>query len=310
VKIRAYQPGDEAPQVAIYNAVTEGLPAFKPAHAEEHRRRIKTPGFDPQSRLYATEGDRVVGYITVQENGRVSYPWTLPGFESAREALFEAILNTARRKKLDKLFTAYRADWESIHEYFLQKGFAKKRDMVNFVQQSLDLPTMVNRRGVSTSHLTKEDIPYLVDMVPGLIPLPEDRLEKYFFANPFFSAESIFVVRKPDGTPQTIGILVIDSQYADATKLDANMPCFRLGAFGTEGMTTKRINGLFSFVAPNQREALQWGLDLMFTVLDRLGDTEIESLAAQVPSDVPHLLRFYESYFRKQGSFPVFEKKI
>jgi hypothetical protein len=33
-------------------------------------------------------------------------------------------------------------------------------------------------------------------------------------------------------------------------------------------------------------------------------------VAAQVPSDVPHLLMFYQSHFRRQGSFPVYEKSL
>ena len=37
---------------------------------------------------------------------------------------------------------------------------------------------------------------------------------------------------------------------------------------------------------------------------------QCSSLAAQVPSDAPHLVAFYESYFQKQGSFPVFEREV
>jgi hypothetical protein len=34
------------------------------------------------------------------------------------------------------------------------------------------------------------------------------------------------------------------------------------------------------------------------------------TMAAQVPSDASHLLRFYQRYFRRQGSFPVYERKL
>ena len=33
-------------------------------------------------------------------------------------------------------------------------------------------------------------------------------------------------------------------------------------------------------------------------------------VAAQVASDAPHLMRFYKQYFRRQGSFPVFERPL
>jgi hypothetical protein len=88
------------------------------------------------------------------------------------------------------------------------------------------------------------------------------------------------------------------------------MPCFRLGAFGTEGMNTKRINGLFSFLAADNRDVTPFALDLMGYASMQLQETTVECLAAQVPSDAPHLLRIYKQYFRRQGSFPIFERAL
>ena len=88
------------------------------------------------------------------------------------------------------------------------------------------------------------------------------------------------------------------------------MPCFRLGAFGTEGMQTKRINGLFSFLCASDRDVNPLALDLMHHATVRLEESDAGSLAAQVPSDAPHLLQFYQRYFRRQASFPVFEKTL
>src|SRR5262249_47230732 len=107
-------------------------------------------------------------------------------------------------------------------------------------------------------------------------------------------------------TISAVGIVVTDPGYADVKQIDANMPCFRLGAFGTEGMQTKRINGLFSFVA-QPADCNRVGLDLMNHAAFLLRQTTVETLAAQVASDAPHLLRFYEHHFRKQGGFPVLE---
>ena len=39
-------------------------------------------------------------------------------------------------------------------------------------------------------------------------------------------------------------------------------------------------------------------------------DADIDTLAAQVPTDAPHLLAFYQSYFRPQGTFPVYERPL
>jgi hypothetical protein len=92
--------------------------------------------------------------------------------------------------------------------------------------------------------------------------------------------------------------------------VDALMPCFRLGALGTEGLSAKRINGLFSFVAADGPDLAPFVLDLLSHACLRLEDTNVEALAAQAPSDAPHLTRFYKQIFRRQGSFPVFERDL
>ena len=86
------------------------------------------------------------------------------------------------------------------------------------------------------------------------------------------------------------------------------MPCFRLGAVGTEDMQTKRVNGLFSFAAAEGRDLTVIGLDLLGHAALRLQDADVAVLAAQAPSDAPTCSRFYQQYFRRQGSFPVFER--
>ena len=116
--------------------------------------------------------------------------------------------------------------------------------------------------------------------------------------------------RRKDGAPAGVGVLVENPAYADPRQLDAAMPCFRLGAVGAEGMQAKRVNGLFSFAAAEGRDFPVIGLDLLGHAALRLQDTETSTFAAQAPSDAPHLLRFYQQYFRRQGSFPVYERSL
>ena len=89
------------------------------------------------------------------------------------------------------------------------------------------------------------------------------------------------------------------------------MPCFRLGAFGTEGLTTKRIKGLFSFVTRPDRSVFSLGMDLLSYAVNMLTDEdEISYFAAQAASDATALSAFYNQFFERQGSFPVFEKVL
>lgn len=308
-EIRTFQPGDEATQAAIYNAAAAKLPGFKPSTSEEVRRRTSAPDFDSTTRWFAVEGGKIVGYCMMQPNGRIGYPWCLPG-HAAQDQLFNAAINACRSRNLKRIFAAYRADWTEPTAFFTAHGFSKTREMVNFVQGVLDLPTMVIRRGLNVTPLSPEDLPALAGLAPSVMRLPLEKLSDYFFKNPYFDASSLFCLRKSDSSLQAVGIMIANAKYADPLKIDPAMPCFRLGAFGTEGMTTKRVNGLFSFLVGSEADAFSIGLDLLSYAINNLEDDSVESLAAQAPSDAPNLVGFYQRHFRKQGSFPIFEREI
>ncbi|HXG09498.1 MAG TPA: hypothetical protein VNK04_06885 [Gemmataceae bacterium] len=307
--IRTFRPGDEAAQVSIYNEAAADLPGFKPATLDELRRRCHGPDFDPETRFFALDdAGQPVGYATFHANGRVSFPWCRPGHEAAAEPLFEKVLEAMRGRGLRRAFAAYRADWPQ-GEFFTARGFRLAREMVNFVVDLVDMPTAAARGGSYISPMQREDVPAIFALAPKALRVgtPEE-LERHLFHNPYFGPDALFVLRtRRDGPPVAAGVLIENPAYADPKKVDAAMPCFRLGAFGTEGMQVKRINGLFSFLTEPGRDTSPLALDLMGHAALRLHHTECECLAAQVPSDVPHLLRFYQQYFRRQGSFPVYE---
>jgi hypothetical protein len=313
VTIRNFRPGDEAVQVALYNEAARGLPKFKPATVPEIQRRTKARDFDSNLRFIAEQAGSPVGYATLHASGRVGYPWCRPGQEQAREPLWQAMLETLRKRGLRRAFTAYRADWPAVLEFFQAQGFRPAREMVNFVTDVVDLPTAPARPSSAITPLRREDVPGVFALAPQTLRVSSAaELEKHLFHNPYFTPEAAFVLRsRTDQTPIAVGVLVLDSTYADPRQVDAQMPCFRLGAFGTEGMQTKRINSLFSFLARADNNLSPLGLDLLGHAAYRLRATEdVGTLAAQIPSDVPHLLRFYERTFCKQGSFPVLEREI
>lgn len=309
LEIRTFQPGDELTQAAIYNAVAANLPGYKPALVPDIQRRTSDPDFDPATRFYAVSAGQIVGYCMIQPGGRIGYPWSLPG-HGAEEPLFDATVQACRSRGLHRLIAAYRADWTAQLAFFESHGFRKARDMVNFAQNLLDLPTMVIRRGLNISPLKAEDLPAMAALAPTVLKIAPDKMEQHFLANRYFSADSLFVLRKADGAVQGVGQLITNSDYADPLQIDSAAPCFRLGAFGTEGMTTKRVKGLFSFLVRDDADGTAIGLDLLSYSLSRLQDDSIDVLAAQAPSDAKHLVSFYQKYFRKQGFFPVFEREL
>jgi hypothetical protein len=309
--IRTYEPGDEAGQVSIYNEAAADLPKFKAATLDEIRRRYRAADFDPGTRFYAVDAGQPVGYASFHANGRISFPWCRKGYESCTEPLFQRVLTAMQERHMPKAFAAYRADWTAPLDFFAAHGFQKTREMVNFVQDLVDMPTPAVRQGVGYSPLRPTDLPDLIRLAPeALRTTALEELERHFFHNPYYRADASFVLRsRQDGRPEAVGLVIINNTYANPHQLDAAMPCFRLGAFGAEGMQTKRVNGLFSFLARGQ-DVNRLGLELMGHAGFLLQEANVASFAGQVPSDAPNLLRFYQSHFRRQGSFPVLERAL
>jgi hypothetical protein len=313
MRIRSFQPGDEGVQVAIYNEAAAELPKFKPATVQEVQRRVRGPDFDPGLRFFAEDAGKVVGYVTGNRNGRVSFPWYKKGFDHVGAALFEHLLDAMKQKGHRKLFAAYRGDWPTITQFFEKQDFRRARDMLNFYIDLIDMPTPPARPSSAIMPFSRDDVPALFELGRDLLQVGSvAELDDYLFKNPYFKADSLFTLRsRTDDVPVAVGLLVLEPTYANAKVLDAAMPCFRLGAFGTERMQTKRINGLFSFVARKDLNVNPLGLDLMGYAAYRLRDTDdLDALAGQVPSDATYLQAFYQRNFRRQGSFPVFEREL
>jgi hypothetical protein len=311
MEVRTFRPGDDAAQVSIYNEAAADLPKFKAATLDEVRRRSRAAEFDPSTRFVALEDGRPVGYAGFHTNGRVSYPWFRKGHEAAAQPLFDRVLQAMKERGLERAFAAYRADWPVQQEFFQKHGFQPRREMVNFALDLVDMPTPMARPSSTVGPATPDDVPAILELGANILLL-RDRaaLEGYLFHNPYFPADSVFVLRNRIGTPVAAGMVVANPAYANPLHVDAAMPCFRLGAFGTEVMQTKRINGLFSFLAPDGRDVNPIALDLLGYAAYKLRDSDVDTFGAQVPSDAGHLLRFYKQYFQRQASFPILDRAL
>lgn len=310
--IRNYQPGDEDAQAAVFNAACGGLPGHKPALPDDVKKRTRARGFDPATRFYAEDGGKVVGYCTFHADGRMSYPWCLPGQDAHAEPLYAAVIGAMKGRGFRRAYAAYHKDWAAPAQFFPAHGMPKIRDMVNFYQELTDMPTMVTRPSSPITPFETADLPHLHAMAPELWHgMTEKELWRHVLENPYFPPESLFVIRaRADRKPLAVGLLVESPGFADPKALDSSQPCFRHGAFGGEWAQTKRVNGMFSFAAAKDRSAFAFALDMMSHAASKLDETSAHAVAAQVPSDVPHLLMFYQSHFRRQGSFPVYEMKL
>ncbi len=311
-KIRLYQAGDDAAQVSIYNEAAAALPGFKPATLDEVRRRSRDPACTARGRFMAVINARPMAYATYQTNGRVSLPWCRKGQEALAEPLLQHVLDAMKAEGLTHAWAAYRADWKGPLEFLQRQGFEPRREMVNFMLDFTDMPTPTSRPNTSIGPLSPEDVPAVMTLGQGILRVHNPAaLVQHLFHNPYFPATSLYALRdRSNDAPLAVGVIVANPSYSKPQAVDSRMPCFRLGAFGTEGLTAKRINGLFSFVSVAGPDLSRFGLDLMAHIAFRLEETDVETFAAQVPSDAAHLLRFYNQYFRRQGSFPVLERSL
>jgi hypothetical protein len=307
MQIRSYQPGDEHAQARIYNAAAGSLPGFKPATVDEINRRSQSNDFDPRSRLYATDHGEVVGYAVFGSGGRVSYPWCLPGTEELREPLLDALLAEMRKRRLARAWAAYRGDWALVLDFLRQHDFTLRRAMINYVADASRFPSQDHRRSNRLiSRLEPEELPRLIKLAPDLFgDVDSSELKQFFWHNPFYDFPGSLFSLKTSGSGEILGVyvLVMNDRFADPTKIDAAMPCFRLGAFGTERERHKRVNGLFScaFADDSEGEAM---------LAEQSGDSGLTHLAAQAPSDAVALCAWYDRFFDRQGSFPILERPL
>jgi hypothetical protein len=307
--IRTYQPGDEIVQAEIYNTAAAGLPGFKPAKADEVVRRYRSVDPDPAAKFYAVEDDVVVGYAVLNPNGRISYPWCLPSAQTLRTPLLDAVLATLRQRDCHEAWATYRADWEPVLAFFAGNGFTQSRVMINFVAALAGLPRTTIPADQVVRPLERGDLPQVVALGEGIFTgLDLASLERFFWANPFFRSSSLFALVPRSDETKVLGaaLLVGNAGYADPTKIDAAMPCFRLGAFGTEGERHKRVNGLFSCLFANETA----GEILLAEAVRRLDQAGLTHLAAQAPSDQTALVAFHDRFLNRQGSFPIFARSL
>lgn len=232
MQIRSFQPGDELAQARIYNIAAGSLPGFKPAKPEEITRRLHAGDTDPETTFYATEDGEIVGYALFGSNGRVSFPWSLPGAEVVQEPLLDRIVTEMNRRGFTDAWAAYRADWTPVLDFLHGHNFTQIRSIINYVAETsrwrvLDQlpPTRL------VTKLERDELPHLATLMPASFgKLDVHGIGQFFWENPFYSFPDHLVALKDaeNGDIRGISLLVLDDRFADPTKIDSAMPCFRL----------------------------------------------------------------------------------
>ena len=243
--------------------------------------------------------------------GRISFPWCLPGAEAAQEPLLEQIVREMKSRGIPNAWAAYRGDWLQVIDFLRERGFTQNRSMINYVAETSRIPALgqLSSNRLMT-RLDRSELPRLAALAPVLFAeLDVHALEQFFWENPFYSFPDHLLALKDPGTGEILGVssLVVDDRFADPTKIDSSMPCFRLGAFGTESQRHKRVNGLYSCVFAKETDG---DLLLAASVAALPNPSKLAHLAAQAPSDAPIICTWYDRFFTRQGSFPILTRSL
>src|SRR5262249_7272106 len=154
------------------------------------------PDFDAQLRFYAVAGDRPVGYVTCQANGRVSYPWCRHGHESQAEPMFDQAISTLKQRGVKRAFAAYRADWPVQRAFLEGHGFKQTREIINYVLDLTEMPTPGAGTSANISPLTGADMPAVPDLGKGIFRTADvSVLTQHFLQNPYYPADAVFAYR-------------------------------------------------------------------------------------------------------------------
>jgi hypothetical protein len=311
MQIRTFQPGDEVVQARIYNTAAGSLAGFKPANPEEIARRLNAGDSDPQTMFYAIDNGDVVGYAVFGSNGRVSFPWSLPAAEMVQEPLLDTVIAEMTRRGLAEAWATYRADWSPVLDFLRGHEFIQIRSMINYVAETSRLQVLDRLPPTRlVTNLKRDELPYLAALMPASIgKVDVATLGRFFWENPFYPFPDHFLALKDadNGNLRGISLMVLDDRFADPTKIDASMPCFRLGAFGTENQRHKRVNGLYSCLFV---EDVDGDLLLAASLASISGKFTLSHLAAQAPDDAPGLCAWYGRHFERQGSFPILSRTL
>jgi hypothetical protein len=133
ITLRNYRGAEDIHlQSAFWMQATRGLPwCWKPTISP----LLYSQGtqFDPRTRRFAFEGDRLVGYMSFTGQGdfvSLGYPWVLPGYEGeVQEELYDAVYGFAASPEYGGRTFAQRLrkQWTEQVSFFKRHGFVVER---------------------------------------------------------------------------------------------------------------------------------------------------------------------------------------
>ena len=257
--IRTFQPGDDVAQVSHLQRGGRRAAEFQARHAGRAAPPAARPGLRRRPRgstPWPTAGRSATPRFAA--NGRVSFPWCRKGHEAVAEPLLRRrprgdarARPTARLRRLPRRLAGPARSSRPT-------ASRQTREMVNFVIDIVEMPTPAARRAANITPVTagrRARHPPPRGRRPAR-RRPPRRSKQHLFRNPYFSAASLFALRSRSGDDAGRRRRWSSSRGLRQPRPGRRAPCpaSASGRSAPRGMTHKRINGLFSFLAADARE--------------------------------------------------------
>jgi len=131
-EIKTYQPGFEEQQEQIGMEVAKSFVVPHQTNKDRLKQVYTQPEFDPETRLYAFKGEKMVGFLTsrildIGEDGikkaNLTPPSVLAGHEKVRDLLFNKAIDTLKKKEVKQIISNFGPRCNISSEQALKWGY-------------------------------------------------------------------------------------------------------------------------------------------------------------------------------------------
>ncbi|MGC9781378.1 MAG: hypothetical protein HZR80_19205 [Candidatus Heimdallarchaeota archaeon] len=142
-EIKSYQEEFLEAQEKVGTEATKDWQAFGQTPAAQLKQIYSRDDFDPETKLYAFEGDKLVGFLTSKivpesEDGikraNLEFPLTLKGHEDCAEMLFEKAIENLKKKDVKKVQTRVGEMYKGTLEKANDWGYNYSRDLYILIE--------------------------------------------------------------------------------------------------------------------------------------------------------------------------------
>ena len=312
--IRTFQAGDDAAQGRIYNEAAGRPAAVQARDAGRAAPPARGPDFDPGTRFFAWRGRPARRLRHVPRQRPRQLPLVPQGPRGGAPSRSSRPSSTrCAGAAIAGAFAAYRADWPAAARVLRRPRLRARRARWSIRHRHRRHADAVGPLASHITPLTPADVPAVLR--PGRASCAADDRRRARGSTSSTTptsrrrrcsccAAAAATSRRRRGAGRRV---------AGATPTPAGRSRHALlppRGVRHRGADPSASTACSASSPPTRATCRRCALDLLGHATQRLQDTEVETLAAQVPSDAPHLLRFYKRSSAGRGVSRVFERPL